>query len=103
MTSTPVWLRYPPYPLMTERHALSERHEQTIIDAIGLDTYRSLAAPLKAIARLWDGRRRVRRQATSAKKSETLPPTRATELDVELPLQITTTNGGSGQVSGPCL
>ncbi len=46
---------YPPYPLMTERHALSERHEQTIIDAIGLDTYRSLAAPLKAIARLWDG------------------------------------------------
>ncbi len=31
------------------------RFEQTIIDAIGLDTYRSLAAPLKAIARLWDG------------------------------------------------
>ncbi len=41
--------------LMTELHALSERHEQTIIDAIGLETYRSLAAPLKAIARLWDG------------------------------------------------
>ena len=41
--------------LMTELHALSERHEQTIVDAIGLETYRSLAAPLKAIARLWDG------------------------------------------------
>ena len=41
--------------LMTELHALSERHEQTIVDAIGLETYRSLAPPLKAIARLWDG------------------------------------------------
>ncbi len=41
--------------LMSELHALSERHEQTIVDAIGLDTYRSLAEPLKAIARLWDG------------------------------------------------
>ena len=37
--------------LMTELHALSERHEQTIINTIGLDTYHSLAAPLKAIAR----------------------------------------------------
>jgi DNA-binding MarR family transcriptional regulator len=41
--------------LMTELHALSERHERKIADAIGIETYLSLSSPLKAIARLWDG------------------------------------------------
>ncbi len=38
--------------LMAELHAVSERHEQKIVDAIGPETYRSLAEPLKTIARL---------------------------------------------------
>jgi DNA-binding MarR family transcriptional regulator len=38
--------------LMAELHAQAERHEQTIADAIGIETYRGLALPLKAIARL---------------------------------------------------
>lgn len=41
--------------LMAALHALAERHERTIADAIGIETYRSLAQPLKAIARLFDG------------------------------------------------
>ena len=41
--------------LMPALHALAERHEQTIADAIGLETYRGLAEPLKAIARVFDG------------------------------------------------
>jgi len=41
--------------LMAELHALAERHEQKIVEAIGPETYRSLAQPLKTIARLVDG------------------------------------------------
>ncbi len=41
--------------LMAELHALAERHEQKIVDAIGLETYRALFAPLKAIARMGEG------------------------------------------------
>ncbi len=41
--------------MMAELHALAERHEQTIADAIGIETYRGLAQPLKAIATLFDG------------------------------------------------
>jgi DNA-binding MarR family transcriptional regulator len=40
--------------LMPELHAISERHEQKIVDAIGPEAYRSLSAPLKTIARLFD-------------------------------------------------
>ncbi len=40
--------------LTPELHALAERHEQKIVEAIGIETYRSLAAPLKAVARLGD-------------------------------------------------
>jgi len=40
--------------LMPELHAISERHEQKIVDAIGPETYRNLSAPLKTIARLFD-------------------------------------------------
>jgi DNA-binding MarR family transcriptional regulator len=45
--------------LMSELHALAEGHEQTLADAIGAETYRSLAQPLKAIARFFDGEERV--------------------------------------------
>ena len=41
--------------LMPELHALSERHERKIVEAIGAATYRRLFAPLKAIARLGQG------------------------------------------------
>lgn len=41
--------------LMAELHALAERHERTIADAIGPEIYQSLAQPLKTIARLFDG------------------------------------------------
>ncbi len=36
--------------LVAELHIRAERHEQKIIDAVGADTYRALAAPLRAIA-----------------------------------------------------
>jgi DNA-binding MarR family transcriptional regulator len=38
--------------LMPVLHALSERRERRLIDAIGIEAYRSLAAPLKTLARL---------------------------------------------------
>ncbi len=41
--------------LMADLHALAERHELRIAGAIGIETYRSLAQPLKAIAQLFDG------------------------------------------------
>ena len=41
--------------LMAELHAVSERHELRLIDAIGLDAYRGLFAPLRALARIGDG------------------------------------------------
>ena len=41
--------------LMAALHALAERHEQKIVDAIGLETYSRLAGPLKTIARLGEG------------------------------------------------
>ena len=40
--------------LMPELHALSERHERRLIEAIGIETYRALAAPLKILAALGD-------------------------------------------------
>jgi len=41
--------------LTAELHAVSERHEQRLIDAIGLETYRALGAPLKTLAQLGEG------------------------------------------------
>ena len=42
--------------LMAELHAVSERHERVLIDAIGLESYQNLFAPLKALARLGAGK-----------------------------------------------
>lgn len=41
--------------LMPKLHALSERRERRLIAAIGIESYRALAAPLKLLAALGDG------------------------------------------------
>ena len=44
---------------MPELHALSERRERRLTDAIGIEAYRSLFAPLKILAALGDGEGKV--------------------------------------------
>ncbi len=41
--------------LMGELHAVAERHERRIVDALGAETHRRLFAPLNALARIAEG------------------------------------------------